>query len=306
MRGAASSGPSLALGFAGLAGTVICYGTLWPITRFAVQIMSPLWYGAIRLGCAALLIALVLAVLGRLRLPPRSDVAIVLSIGILTLGGFSVLMNLALQSVEAGRGAIIGYATVIFVAPAAAILFGEALRGARLAGVLIALGGLAVLFNPAGLDWADRDVLIGNAQLVLGAILWSVVILQSRNYPPVSAIIDLLPFQLALGASCLALAALVSGDGFAWQWSGDYVFAFGYGILIGSAGAAWTMNLAMRHLPAAVTATGVLAAPMISLIISVGFMGEPLTLTLVAGVLLIIGGIALVTLNPSKTRTVGG
>lgn len=296
----------LALGFTGLALTSICYGTLWPVTRFAVQIMSPLWYGAIRLGSAALLIAFVLALLGRFRLPPRRDMPIVLSIGFLTLGGYSVLMNLALQSVAAGRGAIIGYATVIFVAPAAAILFGETLRRARLAGVLIALGGLVVLFNPLGLDWGDRGVLIGNAQLVLGAILWSVVILHLRTHPPVSATIDLLPWQLAIGASCLALTAYASGHGFAWQWSGEYLFAFGYGILIGSAGAAWTMNLAMRHLLAVVSATGVLAAPMISLIISVGFMGEALSLTLVAGVLLIIGGIALVTLNPSRTRIVGG
>ena len=268
--------------------------------------MSPLWYGAIRLAFASLLSAGVLALIGRLRLPPRQDMPIVLSIGFLTLGGYSVLMNLALRYVEAGRGAIIGYATVIFVAPTAALMFGETLRGWRLAGVLIALGGLGVLFNPLGLDWTDRAVLIGNGQLVLCAILWAIVILHIRSRPPMSATIDLLPFQLAIGAACLAVVAVVSGHDFAWHWSSDYIFAFGYGIVIGSAAAAWTMNLAMRHSPPVVSATGVLTAPMISLTISVVFMEEPLTLTLAVGVILIIGGIGLVTFSPSRAQNEGG
>ena len=90
---------------------------------------------------------------------------------------------------------------------------------------------------------------------------------------------------------------MVSSDFFPWHWNTNYLFAFGDGTVIATAAAAFTMNLTMRHLPSVITATRVLAAPLIR----VSFMSEALTLTLAAGDLQIIAGIVLVTLNPSRT-----
>lgn len=293
---------SFATGFFALFCTAMCYGTLWPITRVAVQQMSPLWFGAIRLSAATLILLIVLAALGRLRRPPRADLPIVLSVGLLMLGAYAVLFNLALRDVEAGRAALIGYLTALFVAPTAAIFFGESLRGGRLVGVISAILGLAVLFNPMGFDWSDGRTLLGNAMLLLATILWSAVILQIRNRRQVTPSIELLPWQLLIGAACIVIAAIVSGEtvsveDFTPALSGLTVVA----ILFGTIGAIWSMTVAMNHLPAVVTSVGVLGAPVVTLCVSIGLLGEALTWTLGVGLVMILGGIALVSLNPART-----
>ena len=51
--------------------------------------------------------------------------------------------------------------------------------------------------------------------------------------------------------------------------------------------------MASRHLPAVVTALGLLATPVVGVVAATVWLGEPLTLSLVAAIALILGGIAL-------------
>ena len=113
----------------------------------------------------------------RLRLPSRHDLPLILSIGILMLAFYTTLMHIALVYVEAGRAALLGYTTPLWVMPAAYLLFGEKPSGRKLIGMIIAMIGLVILFSPGAFDWSDGDVVLGNALLVVCALLWSVTII---------------------------------------------------------------------------------------------------------------------------------
>jgi drug/metabolite transporter (DMT)-like permease len=53
--------------------------------------------------------------------------------------------------------------------------------------------------------------------------------------------------------------------------------------------------MASRALPAVTTSLGLLATPVVSTVIATFWLGEPVTLTLVTAIVLILGGVALGT-----------
>ena len=93
------------------------------------------------------------------------------------LAFYTTLMHIALVYVEAGRAALLGYTTPLWVMPAAYLLFGEKPSGRKLVGMIIAMIGLVILFSPGAFDWSDGDVVLGNALLMVCALLWSVTII---------------------------------------------------------------------------------------------------------------------------------
>jgi drug/metabolite transporter (DMT)-like permease len=66
-----------------------------------------------------------------------------------------------------------------------------------------------------------------------------------------------------------------------------------YQILLGSAFGLWGLLTIGRSLPAITANLSVMAVPVVGLMTSVKFTGEPLTLTVVASLVLVLTGVAL-------------
>jgi len=292
--------PGAAIGFAFLALAVFSYGGLWPVMRAGVGYLPPLWFAAARVFIGSVVLFALLAATGRLRLPARQDWPAVLSVGICMMGLYVSLVHYALQFVPAGRGALLGYSTPLWVTPVAVLLLGEKMTALRALGLALGLGGLGVLFNPAGFDWSDPDVLLGNGMCILAAMLWSVAILQMRGHRWRLTPLQLGPWQL-LVATLVALPFAMFLEPAGELRLGPELFALvGYGGVIGTATALWAVATTIRHLGAVTTSVGLLGGPVVSITVSVLFLGEALTLTLAGGLVLILGGIALVTIAQSR------
>ena len=102
-------------GFLPLAGAVMIWGGNWPVMKLGLDHMSPLWLAASRFGSAALISALVLGLMGRLRPPTRQEWPLVAGVALLQMGAFTALALWALQYVAPGRASVIAYATSIWV-----------------------------------------------------------------------------------------------------------------------------------------------------------------------------------------------
>lgn len=122
-RGGAPLAPAAAAGL--LLALVLLGGSNWPIMKVGITLIPPFWFAVVRLGLGALTLFLLLAALGRLRLPPREDLPVVCSVGLLQMASYLALVNLALESVPAGRSAVLAYTTPFWVAPGAALLLGS-------------------------------------------------------------------------------------------------------------------------------------------------------------------------------------
>tara|TARA_E500000331_G_scaffold59525_1_gene53881 strand:- start:835 stop:1728 length:894 start_codon:yes stop_codon:yes gene_type:complete len=290
------------IGYIALVGAIVGYGGLWPVTRKAIETIPPFWFASMRMWVGVLILVVVLQFTGRLRLPTRHDLPLVLSIGILMLAFYTTLMHIALLYVEAGRAALLGYTTPLWVLPAAYFLFGEKPSRRKLIGMVVAMTGLIILFNPGAFDWTDGDVILGNALLLLCALLWSVTIIHIRSFRPVLTPIQLAPFQLMISATFIGVIALIFEPLPDFAWTGQEVGLFAYGATFGTALAMMSVTTCVRYLPTVVSTVGLLGAPVCALILSTLFLGEALTGDLAAGLVLIIGGIGLVSVPDPRKR----
>ena len=199
---------------------------------------------------------------------------------------------------------VLGYTTAIFVTPIAILFLGERLNRVTLLGLVSALVGFLVLFNPGELNWSNKELVFGNAMLVACVILWSGVIIHLRVHRRVTDTLALVPWYLLVAFIVAATAALI--------YEGSPVFEVGitgwaiflYAGVVCSGIGNWGVTTAIMNLPATTSTIGLLGVPVLALVISVAFLGEILTWSLLFGLVLIIFGIIAVTFSqrPEKRK----
>lgn len=289
-------GQNRRVGFIALFTTIFCFGTLWTTAKISVDYLPPLWFTAGRFAIGGVFVAIILHLQGRLRLPDKADVPIILSVGGIMLGLYSSIFQNALVFVHAGRATVLGYTTAIFVTPVAVLFLGERLSLQKLLGLLAAIVGFLALFSPTEMDWSDRDVLAGNGLLVLCVLLWSAVILHLRVHRQVSDTLSLVPWYLMVSFTVATVSALIFEGPPNFEVSGTGWVLYLYAGIVCSGVGNWGVTTAILNLPATTSTVGLLGVPVFAMILSVLFLGEALTLSLGIGMILIIGGIAAVTL----------
>jgi drug/metabolite transporter (DMT)-like permease len=103
----------------------------------------------------------------------------------------------------------------------------------------------------------------------------------------------LIPWETLLATFFLAPIALATGPPPSIDWSPTFVALLLYLGIPGTAVAYWAAAMASRHLPAVTTSLGLLATPVVSVITATLWLGEPLTMTLVVAIALVLGGVAI-------------
>lgn len=284
---------------------VLSYGGLWVVTRVAVQFLSPFWFAFARLGTAAAILFVFLAVTGQFRIPPRRDLPVILSVGVVMIGLYACLFQYGLRYVEAGRAAFLGYTVSVWALPMSVIFLGERPSARRITGFGTAIAGLVVLFNPADFDWSDRNVIIGNGLLILAALVWAPVVIHLRLNRSTLTTLQLVPWQLLVAAAVVASAGLIFEGLPELVWTRKALAVVGFGGFIGTALGMYAVNSTLRLLPTVTSTIGLLGVPVFALAISMIFLGEDLTPGLAAGLILILGGIGLVSV-PERKRIGGG
>ena len=270
---------------------VLLFGGAWPITKHALLDSTPLWFGTSRAGLAALVVALVLAALGRLHLPRRGDWRVVVFLGVFQLGGFFALTHLALAYVPSGRTALLSNVLLFWLIPLSVFVLGERVSRARWVAAGLGLAGAVVLIGPWAVDWSDHAMLGGHAMLLAAGLLWSIAIVATRLWPPRSLMLELLPWCFGLGALLLAPLALWLEPG-----GGIGIEAWPHMIFIGMVAApigTWCVIEAGRRLPGAVASVGFLLVPAFGVTLGAVWLGEPVGWDVIAGGALIVASVVL-------------
>jgi len=279
-------------GIAALITVVLAWGLVWPVNKVLLETFSPLWVVAARSAIATVALFGIALARGRLALPPRADVPVVLSIALLHMVGFGVLAAWGLHLVPTGRSVVLAYTTPLWVVPGAWLFLHERLTARRIVGVIIGLAGLVVLFNPTTFDWTSRGAVLGNGAILVAALLWAASILHIRGHRWRSTPLDLVPWEMLLATAIIASLGVAMDGVPSVTWSGRLVALLLYAGIPGTAVAYWATALASRNLPAVTTSLGLLATPVLSVVVATLWLGEPLTLALVAAIVLILGGVA--------------
>lgn len=277
---------------------IIIWGSNWPIMKIAMdeQLMAPFTFALCRLGLAAVLMFIVSAMAGQLRLPSKNDWPVVLSIGLLQMGLFMGLVNYALQFVPASRSVILTYTTPIWVVPMAILIFDEKIEPRKWFGFGLGVAGIIVMFNPFTFDWSDLAVLKGNGILVLTAFLWAILMIHIRGHQWEGTPLSLAPWQFLVAMLILMPITFWLESDRDFIVSGKTALVLLYNGPLATAFCFWAMITFTRALPAINTSVGMLGVPVVGVMCSTLILGEVLTFTNIAALLLIGGGLLTLTL----------
>lgn len=280
-------------GILALITVVLAWGLTWPVNKVVLATLPPIWAVSLRAAIATIALFALQAAGGRLTLPPRGDLPVLISITLLHMVGFNLLASWGLGLVPTGRTVVLAYTTPLWVTPAAAFLLHEPLTPRRAVGVVVGLAGLVSLFNPLTFDWSDRRVVLGNLAIVVAAFLWAASIVHIRAHRWCSTPFVLIPWETLLTTVILIPIALASTPMPHVDWNPRFVLLLVYLGIPGTAVAYWAVAMASRHLPAVTTSLGLLATPVVSVITATLWLGEPVTVSLVVAIVLVLGGVAI-------------
>jgi len=211
----------------------------------------------------------------------------------LALFAYAAGFSFAYVRLPAAAGALLLFGAVQATMIGYGLRRGELLGRWQVAGLACALGGVVGLLLP-GLSAPPMS----SSLLMLGAgVAWGFYSLRGRGPGDPAGetagnFLRAVPFAAALSAVMLPRTALdAAGVGYALLSGG---VASGTGYII------W--YVALRGLQATTAATVQLSVPPLAAVGGVIFLGEPITLRLVAASAAILGGIALVIRYPTSSR----
>ena len=276
-----------------LATVVLAWGFTWPLNKLILESLPPIWAVAARSTIGAATLFALAGLTGRLAAPPRADLPVLLSITLLHMVGFSVLSTIGLALVPAGRSVVLAYTTPLWVTPGAWLVLHERYSARRMLGGLVGLAGLGALFNPMSFDWSNRAAVAGNLAILAAALLWAGSILHIRGHRWVSTPFQLLPWELGLASVILVPSAWLTAGVPEVDWTVELVLLLLYAGIPGTALAYWAVAMAGRGLPAIPTSLGLLATPVVGVVASAAWLGEPVTTSLALAIALVVGGVAL-------------
>ncbi len=284
---------------------ILLWGMNWPMMKVGVELISPLWFTAIRLLLGAAFLFALLGFQNKLVLPVRHDLPAFLSVAVLQFALGLGLVHVGLTNIEAGRSAILAYTTPLWVVPMAVLVLGERITWAKAGGLLLGMFGLGVLFNPATFDISDRQQVLSNALLIASAIVLAVVIIQNRRHDFIATPLQLMPWQMVTGGVILAITALFAEGIPDIPLSGTMIGILAYNGPIATAFCLWAYATVMRSLPATSTAFGSLGVPVSSMVFASLTLGEPLGEDKIMGLTLILSGVGVLVFSDLRKKHQG-
>jgi drug/metabolite transporter (DMT)-like permease len=207
------------------------------------------------------------------------------------------LIHVGLTVVEAGRSTILAYTTPLWVTPLALFILKEEISISKALGLALGLAGVAVLFNPAEFDFSDTGQLMGNGYLIASAILLALVIFHIRHHRVVMRPLQLMPWQMLVGGTMLAVCALYWEGIPDIEFSAPLIAILAYNGVIASAFCFWAYQTIMRALPAVSTSLGSLGVPVAGIAFSAMALGETLSVSILTGMALILCGVTVLVVG---------
>ncbi|MGB1027885.1 MAG: DMT family transporter [Rhodospirillaceae bacterium] len=285
MDGRAQQGAPIKLaGLTAVAMTAFAANSIFCRLALAETSIDPASFTAIRIGSGAVMLAIISILLSK-----KSGSPILRGSwrGATALLAYAVAFSFAYVSLEAGTGALLLFGAVQATMILWGLWCGERLATGQWIGLVLALGGLVVLLSP-GVSAPDP---LGAGLMLSAGIAWGVYCLLGKGTgDPVATtagnFLRGLPIALAVAAVVLVSQGLdIDPMGVLYGvLSGALASGCGYAI--------W--YAALPGLSAARAASVQLSVPVITALLAVVTLDEPVSLRLALASLAVLGGIALV------------
>lgn len=273
---------------------VFSWGLGWPVNKIGLEYMSPLWYTSTRLFLGFIAMIMVVIAIKKFSWPAKRDIPLILAIGWLQIGFYILLTNVGLAYLPAGRSSLLAYTTPLWVMPIATIFFHEKSGWRKWMGFTLSVIGLIIFMNPWELNWHDTNVLIGCAALLTASFGWAISMFCVRHLRWTKSPLELIPWQLLVGAIPIVILALMKEPIPDVTWSWPLTLSLVYTGILVTGVSYWLGVIINKELPTILVSLGFLLVPVVSFSVSVIFMNETINWTTAAAITLILVGLGFV------------
>jgi drug/metabolite transporter (DMT)-like permease len=277
---------------------VIIWSSTWVAIKIGLEDCPPLLGAGIRFAAAGLVLLAFAVARGR---PLRTDVLLA---GILALMPFALAYGLVYwgeQHIPSGLAAVLFGVLPLYTAFLGAVFLpDQPLRARLVAGILVAIGGLALAFAES-IDSGDPELALAGAFALAAAPLGASVgnISLKLRAGKLDAVVLNGWGMLAGGALLLAASAIGESWGDA-AWTGESVGSIAYLALIGSAVPFVVLTVLLRHISAQATSFLAMLLPFGALVFGAALYSEAITARALAGAALVAVGLLIAQAVPTR------
>jgi drug/metabolite transporter (DMT)-like permease len=271
-------------------------------TRYLITSADPFTLAAIRFG-GGVICLLPLAVLLRVRFPPRQDFAAVAGLGFMFFAVFFVFYNVALTYTTVARGTLALSTLPLMTMIAGALLRVEALSLRKTLGILLAMLGVAGALVTALADappgaWRGDLIMTGATLCMALYNVWT------RPFIQRSSALGFVTASMGVGAAALIIVS-------AFRGGGDMIAGFApdqwlAAIYLGAGGGALAFFLwvyALQYASPSRVANTMTVNPFVSGLLAALILHEPVTVQLVAGLVAVCIGLWIATTEAANSAT---
>ncbi len=255
--------------------------------------LPPFWGAGLRFGLAAIAFVGIAAAL-KIAWPRGRQLALSAAFGLLSIGLFYALMYWALVIVAAGVATIVLAMVPLVTVLLAATQRLERLRVRSLVGAGLALAG--VLWMTLGPQQVVVPLAALVAMLVAALCAGQSIIIGKRLAPTHPVAINAV--GMAVGAVLLLVLSLVAGEAWSLPATRDAQVAVVYLVALGSVGLFVLLLMIVRRWTSSATSYLFVLFPVSTLLLEAVLLGEPVTLQVVIGALLVMSGVWFGALSP--------
>lgn len=275
----------------------LVWGSSYVAMKIGVQHLSPALFAGVRFTLAGLMLVAVAAIRGAHLPLGKIQWRHVLAMGVLTILVTNGLNNWAIQWVASNQSALLNATTAFWIAGFGTLgPRGHSLSSRAQVGLVIGfLGAMLILWPRTGFSF---ELLGPQLAIVAGCVSWAAGTLYYRSVKVESDPLMFTALQMLTGGVMILAAGVVSGSLGAWEWSWPGVGTLLYLTLFSSCLAytayAWLMvNTTPDRL-----ATYSYVNPAVAAVLGWLVLDEQLSGMQVVGMIVILGGVMLVTFRP--------
>jgi drug/metabolite transporter (DMT)-like permease len=266
--------------------------------KLGLRDLPPISFAAIRFALASAILIAIVAARGAPLPRNRLELALILKTGVLAFALNYGLLFWGEQHISSGLAALLQATIPVFgMLIAHAYLPGERLTMWKMAGALLGVAGVGVIFSNQ-LTTEGGMAVWGSAAVVVGAafVAYSNVLVKARGA-------GIEPETLAAGQMLCGLVPLAcfglafEGNPFKFHWTTLAVVSLLYLTLVGSVAAFLLFYWLVRNMDVTNTMLIALVTPLAAVLLGMAVLDERLTWRTVAGGALIMSGIGLVVLR---------
>lgn len=277
---------------------VTVWGINWPLSKIALAYTPPILFSGMRTLLGGLML-LAVAMRHRERLQFKRVWKIYAISALVNVVLYYGLQTIGLHYMPAGLFSAIVFLQPVLVGVLSWMFLGEAMYGLKMLGLLLGFAGVG-LISSGGLSGHVSGV--GIVLALASALSWAIGTIYVKK---VSSIVDpiwLVTIQLIEGGLFMTLIGMVVENTSDIQWTSAYVLSLLF-IALFVIAIGWVVFYYLINAgEASKVASYTFLIPLIAILIGTLFLNEPFTLTLVAGLALILCSIILVNRTPRRLR----